>query len=275
MALSDTFWKAISFLYNKGARKLAAGLASTVCSDRVFSIDGDGDWVNAQAGMIFCSPYVFASRVAYVKQVTRDYWFYDYTPKASDVVFDIGAGIGEECAILAESGAEVFAIEAHPDIYRCLAKTIAANGLSNITPILCALGDHDGEISIVMANNNIANTVIASPIPGAMRTGSVTVPMKMLETLCAEHGVSSVDYVKMNIEGAERQAVRGFGAVPVHHAAISCHDFFEIDEFRTKADVIAALEERGYAIRSRPDADNVCLRDYLYAALPQDLSPAK
>lgn len=275
MALSDTFWKAISFLYNKGAGKLAAGLASAVCSDRAFSIDSDGDWVNAQAGMTFYSPYVFASRIAYVKEVTRDYWFHDYTPLASDVVFDIGAGIGEECAILAESGARVFAIEAHPDIYRCLAKTVTANGLSNITPILCALGDHDGEISIVMANNNIANTVIDSHIPGAMRTGSVTVPMKTLDSLCAEHGVAQIDYLKMNIEGAERQAVRGLGKVPVRHAAISCHDFFEIDEFRTKSDVIAALEARGYAIRSRPDANNVCLRDYLYAALPQDLSPAK
>ena len=44
---------------------------------------------------------------------------------------------------------------------------------------------------------------------------------------------------------------------------------------RFTADVIAALKERGYAIRSRPDADNVCLRDYLYATLPKDLSPAK
>lgn len=268
MALSDTFWKAISFLYNKGAGKLAAAIASALCNDRAFSIDGDGDWVNAQAGMTFYSPYVFASRLAYVKEVTRDYWFHDYTPSAGDVVFDIGAGIGEECAILAESGARVFAIEAHPDIYRCLAKTVTANRLSNITPILCALGDHDGEISIVMADNHIANTVIDSHVPEATRAVRVTVPMKTLDRLCADHGVSAIDYVKMNIEGAERQAVRGFGTVPVRHAAISCHDFFEIDEFRTKADVTAALEQRGYVIRSRPDAGNVCLRDYLYARLP-------
>jgi hypothetical protein len=75
----------------------------------------------------------------------------------------------------------------------------------------------------------------------------------------------------MNIEGAERQAIQGIGAVLANtqHVCISCHDFLADDggpeDLRTKAFVRDFLIERGFRVIPRDDAPDPWTRDYVYA----------
>jgi hypothetical protein len=76
-------------------------------------------------------------------------------------------------------------------------------------------------------------------------------------------GITRIDLLKMNIEGAEREAIRGVGALlaNTHHVCISCHDFLGMP---TKAEVRQFLTEHGFAVTAREDAREPWTRDYLY-----------
>ena len=83
-------------------------------------------------------------------------------------------------------------------------------------------------------------------------------------------GLSRVDFLKMNIEGAERLALSGMGemAQKTKNVCISCHDFLANEggpnELRTKADVIPFLKQNGFAVLLRESDGRCNVRDYVY-----------
>lgn len=259
MNASVLAWNAIERLRQAGARRAAIFFANLIGGDRRFCIDRDGDWINRQENAGFASPEVHARRLAFVEAETADIFFWNGIPDSDDIVFDIGAGIGEETVVMASRARHVFAVEAHPGTYRCLAKTISLSGLRNVTPIHCAIGDRDGETMISTDEHHLANTI--------GKGGGEAVPMRSIASLCAEHGIGAIGFLKMNIEGAERLAIQGFGSVPIDQAVISCYDFIAHrgDFFRTRDLVQRHLEASGYVTRRRMDHPQAFIRDTIYA----------
>lgn len=195
-------------------------------------------------------------------------FFHKYEPAAGDIVLDVGAGVGEEVNLLSRlvgDAGHVFAVEAHPTTYRWMVRRIAANRLKNVTPINLAITNTRGSVTIADDENYLENglktsanlTVAAETLPG------------LFEMLRLEH----VDFLKMNIEGAETEAVQGMGpaATRVRNAAISCHDFRadrgDGDWARTKSPVLTMLREQGFIVEERQEypSTDYWLRDYLYA----------
>jgi FkbM family methyltransferase len=236
----------------------AAFTANRAYRDRHFVIDADGHWITQQAEATFASPDPHGLRYDYLTEVVRDTWLYVYSPQPTDIVFDIGAGIGEEAVILARSVQHVYAIEAHPDTIRCLQKTVELSGLANVTPIHCALADRDGELLIETGRSHLGNSVLRG-------TGQ-RIPARSLASLCRELGVAEIDFLKVNIEGAEKLAIRGFGDLAIHRAAVACHDFIPGEAFRTREAVSAFLRERGYRVQRRESDPRPWIRETLYAA---------
>ncbi len=257
MTLSGLFWGAVKSIDRAGLPRVAAAVANAACRDRRFSVDADGDRVTRQREATFVCPDISPSRYDYIRDQIADNWLYQYRPASGDVVFDIGAGIGEEAVVLGHMGCRVVSIEAHPRTFRCLAKTVAASAMGNVRPLQCAIMDRDGEITIGDTDDHLANGIGASD--------GVRVPARSVASLCAELGIGTIDFLKMNIEGAEREAVHGFGDVAIRHMVISCHDFLGVDALRTMAPVRAALEAQGYRIATRPDHPLSYTRANLYA----------
>lgn len=257
MALSGVFWGALKAVDRAGFPRAAAGLANAVCSDRRFSVDGDGDRVTEQKQATFVCPDLTPSRYDYIRDQIADNWLYQYRPMPGDIVFDVGAGIGEEAVVLAHMGCRVVSIEAHPRTFRCLTKTIAASSVEGVQPLQCAIMDRDGEITMGDTADHLANGVGASE--------GVRVPARSVASLCAELGIETIDFMKMNIEGAEKEAVLGFGDVTIRNMVISCHDFLGVEALKTMAPVRAALEAQGYRITTRPDHPLSYTRANLYA----------
>ncbi|RST30169.1 FkbM family methyltransferase [Sphingomonas ginkgonis] len=258
--LSALAFGSIERLRRAGQGRLAVVAANAIGRGRRFHIDADGDWIHEQGRTTFASPDVHAKRLSMVDAATRDEFLWRYTPKYGDVVFDVGAGMGDEVVTLSPMVGRVYAVEAHPGTFRCLTKTIALSKLPNVTPLFCALTDRDGETSIASGENHLANSI--------GKAGD-RVPTRSLASLCAEHRVERLDFLKMNIEGAERLAVQGFGNVPIRRLAISCHDFVADatgdDGFRTKAAVRAALEAQGFKVEGRTH-ERRWTRHMLYAS---------
>jgi FkbM family methyltransferase len=196
----------------------------------------------------------------------RDVFLYGYTPRAGDIVFDVGAGIGAETLLfsrLVGRSGRVVSLEAHPRTYGRLARLCQVNRLANVTALQVAAADMDGELTISDSEHHLQNRIVAAG-------DGFVIPARRLDTIARELGVEHIDLLKMNIEGAERLALVGLEGIIEHtrHVCISCHDFLAdaggAPELRTKALVREWLVARGFEVMSRDDAPDPWTRDYLY-----------
>ena len=124
-----------------------------------------------------------------------------------DIVIDAGVGWGDTCAYLAslsdpEKGGHLYAFDILPDAFDALDKQININPhLNNITQVQKALYNCDGK-----------DFYSTDPSPGARlvdyetpyKTTSITI-----DTFQLSENLHKVDFIKMDIEGAEREAIEG------------------------------------------------------------------
>lgn len=192
-----------------------------------------------------------------------DLLFRRYRPKPGDVVFDVGAGDGGETLYLAsmvgESG-RVVSIEAAPSPFRRLQDLVARNSWAHVTPLNVALSSEPGTISISDDPEGwVAGNVFETE-------GSVEVRADTFDDLCEQLGIGRVHWVKMNIEGAEKDALRGMERMAPHidNFTISCHDFLGTEWGRSKDEVLAWLETHGFTAEMRGEGDFV-QQLYVYA----------
>lgn len=226
-----------------------------------------GRWFHTATGMTFPGGPRFdydPARMAELLGVERkfvddaeDYWLKFISLTAGAVVVDVGAGQGED--VLAFSRAtgrdgKVIAIEAFPATYVALDEFCRRNDLKNVVPLNIALGQDERKISFNESLNWVENAVVDA-------TGdSFSVRSTTLSTVCKEQHMSAIDYLKMNIEGAEIDALQGMADVIERVGAIcvSCHDFRaergDGARFRTKEFVVGFLRHHGFDLHFRDDA---------------------
>jgi FkbM family methyltransferase len=266
------FTKLLNRLDEAGLRPVIAAAATTArwASGRRgqnFFVDRSGNWVNRQVEATVVSPTIHSSPFAAYRAVVLDQWTFQYCPQPGDIVFDVGAGVGEEAIVFSKlvgTAGRVLSIEADPSTFACLTETIRRSSLTNVTPLSCAITARDGPVTIAQSDNHIANTIIAD-VQGR------EVPGRTLDSLTRELGLDRIDLLKMNIEGAERDAVKGMTqlAKSVGHMVISCHDFIADGggsaAFRTFHEVSRSIEALGFDIETRPDHSHPWTRYYIYA----------
>jgi len=228
----------------------------------------DGTWIHRYRDAKI--PHRELGRAAppdvFTRQV-RDLFLFDYEPQTGDVVVDAGAGTGAETLVFSQLvGAEgrVVAIEAHPATFARLVDLCRANALDNVKALDVLLADFDGDAAISDDGNHLRN---------ARADAGIRVGARRLDSLARELDIDRIDLLKMNIEGAEIDALRGLGALVerTSRVVISCHDFLGIP---TKAAVCSFLIEHGFELTTRDDARDAWTRDYVYGTRPA-VKPAR
>ncbi|MER3421198.1 MAG: hypothetical protein C4290_12060, partial [Chloroflexota bacterium] len=90
----------------------------------------------------------------------------------------------------------------HPGAFARLRRNVAANGLDGrIKALSCALGAVDGRARLTDAP--------ATPLTRALPDPAGTVPLRTLDTLVLELGLGRIDLLKLDVEGAEVEVLRG------------------------------------------------------------------
>ncbi len=251
-----------------------AASARTVLGDERAWITYDaptGDWLKrTRAGSMLMSDLrngggMSAEQCA---EAAQDMFLHRYSLGAGDVVLDIGAGIGTEVLpfsrIVGDAGM-VIAVEAHPATYARLERVRELNGLRNVTLFHAAVMDTNRPVYIsdLQADEYLENKIGADGV----EVRALTIP-----DLVSQLNLDRIDFLKMNIEGAELPALRGAKDVLpiVRHAAIGCHDFLAEetgdDSYRTKDAVRALLIEAGFTVTARPGDPRPWAADYLFAS---------
>ena len=198
----------------------------------------------------------------------HDFWFSGYRPKPGDCIVDVGAGRGEDVLPFSDAvGPEgkVFAIEAQPETFGRLKRFCELNRIFNVIPIHAALMDEPGIVHIEDDNSAewIANTV---------KSGGFGHPVQALrfDDLCQANNIPHIDFLKMNIEGAERYALLGMTEtlLKLNDVCICAHDFRadrgDGEEYRTRGIVIDVLTKNGFAVTRRAADPRAWVQDHIF-----------
>lgn len=269
----SAIFRAAALLDRLGARSLVAKGVTLAYARRIpglaCSVDAQGRWVNAQPEATVISPVMHTTPYADYRAWVLDHWCHKALPGPGDTVIDVGAGVGEEAIVfshLVGPTGRVIAIEAHPGTYRCLEETIRRSGLTNVTALQVAVGAGEGSVQMSASDNYLTNSIIAD----AGRSDTVDVRLTTLDLVAEQHSIGPVKLVKMNIEGAETDAIRGMGrlAQRTENAIISCHDFLadrgDDESLRTREDCRVLLERQGFVVSQRLGHAEDWVRDNLY-----------
>jgi FkbM family methyltransferase len=188
--------------------------------------------------------------------------------KPGDVIVDVGAGRGEDAFAFSRAvGAEgrVFAIEAHPISFAILRNFCRLNRLDNVIPLELAVASKSGILALSDEESSwMENSVVAS---GA---NTISVQAATLDEICSQNKIGDIGLLKMNIEGAESDALLGMEKTVsrVRQVCIACHDFRsekgDGDQFRTRAFVEQFLLDHGFTIKSRPESSLDFVRDHVF-----------
>lgn len=203
----------------------------------------------------------FAKRSRMIEKYLRDaddYWFHVYKPSSGDVIVDIGAGRGEDVYAFSKAvGASgvVWAIEPHPVSYLALRKLCEWNGLANVRTLNYACTERVEQLWIetmaVWESNYVRD--------GEATENSFPVEGIAFDELSRREGIDAISFLKMNIEGAERYALKGCGAAlqRTSKLCVAAHDFRanrgEGESFRTLSFVREFLTESGFSLTTRDE----------------------
>jgi FkbM family methyltransferase len=173
-------------------------LFSTMIFDDIFLVKHGFNDDYSKAIVDFIDPYMQEGPYGYTDGN------FDVTVKPGDTVIDVGAWIGDFSAYAASKGAKVYAFEPVEETFEVLRQTSALNnGL--IYPIKKGLGDKECEIEISLHDDNSGSNSIISKAEG----NKEKICIITLDQFAEENKLERVDFIKADIEGAERDLLRG------------------------------------------------------------------
>jgi len=229
---------------------LLASIAMIAMRKQIILInkDKDGDYeIKHKLGSYFS-----ASPFSWFTKPEQELFEYNYACKAGDTTLIIGVEDGHELLYYCRqcNPGKVFAIEPTKECVRRILKMKRRNKLNNLVVIEVAIGS--------MNNNSVSFT---SAVTGDDLTNTLTdycqiengktvqVKMERLDSVIESNSIHHIDYMKINIEGAELDALKSLGkhAKIVDNICVSCHDFIA-PALRTYDTVMEWLNGNGFEI---------------------------
>jgi len=183
------------------------------------------------------------------------------------VFVDIGANVGLFSLFVAATAraARILAIEPEPGNFARLAFNIAANPGLPITPLALALGETEGTAVIMLnARDRGGTRMVAGGVQAAAteaartRPGGVEVKCRPLIGVITDAGLTAIDALKIDVEGAEDKVLVPFfrdAPAALWPGLIVIED----SSAEWSSDLFALLASKGYAVSSRTK-QNVMLR---------------
>jgi FkbM family methyltransferase len=196
------------------------------------------------------SDYILPFNLA--EQATHIYGTGDKAVRAGDVVLDCGANVGVFTRAALAAGARlVVAIEPAPDNVECLRRNFPGEIIAGRV-IIYPKGVWDKEDFLEMnvdPENQAADSFIIQ------RKGAVAVaklPLTTIDLLVAELKLERVDYIKMDIEGAEVKALEGARQTIARHHPRMGLSVYHQDDHPVEVPRAAKAAWDGYRVECGP-----------------------
>lgn len=175
------------------------------------------------------------------------------------IVFDVGANVGELTLLFSRlaAGGAVHAFEPAPDAFEALRSAVERERAANVTLNAAALADRPGSVRLncydgpFHAFTSMADRPLADYGVDAGPARPVDVEATTLDAYCEAKGVDRIDLLKIDVEGAELQVLRGARAM-LAAKRIGCVAFefgqTTFDMGNRPEDIAGLLREQGYRL---------------------------
>lgn len=189
-----------------------------------------------------------------IQQIIHQYFYPFYIRRWAErffkvengqVVIDAGAYLGGFMFYAAKKvgkNRKIIAFEPDPKNYQILKKSIEDSNFKNIILLNKALGDSVKEVELESANH-FSSVVIKTSKNPTYKVQQTTIDQEI-----GRLGIKKVDFIKMNIEGAEINAIKG--AIKTlsntRNLAISCHD---VQGENTSLTIKPLLKKYGFDVK--------------------------
>lgn len=124
-----------------------------------------------------------------------------------DYVLDAGANLGIFsflASLKVGDNGHVYGVEPMPFFAKCLKESIRINASKNISLLEVAIGNENKEVTLNLDSENPMNSGKAAII-----NQSITVNQNKIDSLLDENKITRLNFLKMDIEGSEREALHG------------------------------------------------------------------
>lgn len=199
------------------------------------------------------SEYVLPFNLA--EQARNIYGWNGHGVKQGDVVLDCGANVGVYTRASLKAGAKlVVAIEPAPENIECLRRNFAEEiKTGRVIVYPKGVWDKDDFLELHVDPHNSAADSFVIHREGAKDTAKL--PLTTIDKLVAELNLERVDYIKMDIEGAETRALAGGReTIARFHPRMALSTYHQADHPKTvPAAVLAAWN--GYKSECGPCAE--------------------
>jgi FkbM family methyltransferase len=142
-------------------------------------------------------------------------------------ILDVGAYIGVYTLKAAKkSGCNglVIAVEPEEENFRFLLRNIGTNGFNNVIPVRAALSDFEGKGSLYLSARGSGEHSMLSK-----SEKEIKVPVYTVDGLMRKLRITSLDVMKIDVEGAEIQVLKGSNQMlregRIHRIAIAAYHY--------------------------------------------------
>lgn len=134
---------------------------------------------------------------------------FDSLIKPGDTVLDIGANIGCTSILFGSRASKVISFEPSPTTYQFLKKNVSASGLQNITLNNVGLGKSAGSFQLTFAADNRSGGFISNKVQASAGHKVESIDIACGDAFLAAAGLHQVDFIKIDVEGFERDVIEG------------------------------------------------------------------
>lgn len=213
--------------------------------------------LNVRGGARVCVPRSFTQITPYTLLEQEDWFeseirFVRRWLRPGMRVVDVGAnyGVYTLAAARAVGGAgRVWAFEPTPESARYLQQSLAMNGAGQVSLERLAISDRAGEVHFGLTDMPEQNAILEN---GAA-PNAVALPAARLDDLAEAGRWGAVDFIKLDVEGHETQALRGAAAILSEHSPLVMLEIRAGKDFDLRApEMLASMGYSTYRLLPGP-----------------------
>jgi FkbM family methyltransferase len=159
--------------------------------------------------------------------------------QSSGVIIDVGANIGSMSLLYAKlnPSALIYAFEPHPDLFKIAQHNLSLNPFKNIHLFNKGLGNKQGVLKLYEVNehNPGMNRIVADELDAPFRE----IEIIQLDAFIMEQQITSVDLIKIDVEGFEYAVLEGAMQTLKKHTPTL---ILELDDTNLKANKSSAQQ---------------------------------
>lgn len=199
----------------------------------------------------------------------HEYMFYTRHLKRNDTVFDIGANIGELTLLFSRfvgDNGKVYSFEPTPSTFERLSSIISIGNRANVIANNFAMSDVEGTLDFNMYHDHFAafNTAATRPLAkygvNIDEPINIKIPCTTIDSYCSKNGIEKIDLLKIDVEGAELQVLKGASKMfSEKRIAVCAFEFGQtiFDMGNTVDEFIDFFKSNGYTVRNVTAKQNI------------------